>query len=115
MYYYSAEDFDFHVIKSSHDENQNGIDDYTDILLGARKDAEKHPIYKSTYYKGGYPPDSEGVCTDVIWRAFQNAGYSLKDMVDEDIKNNTSLYPRVEGKKDPNIDFRKVKNLVVFF
>ena len=34
------------------------------------------------------PPDTEGVCTDVIWRAFKNAGYSLKDMVDEDIKNN---------------------------
>ena len=27
------------------DFNKNGTDDYTDILLGARKDAENHPVY----------------------------------------------------------------------
>lgn len=64
---------------------------------------------------GGYPPDNEGVCTDVIWRAFKNAGYSLKDMVDEDIKKHTDKYPRVQGKPDPNIDFRRVPNLKVYF
>lgn len=32
--------------------------------------------------EGGYPPDNIGVCIDVVWRAFANAGYSLKDMVD---------------------------------
>ena len=64
---------------------------------------------------GGYPPDNEGVCTDVIWRAFKNAGYSLKDLVDEDIKNNTSAYYRVENRPDPNIDFRRVPNLKVYF
>ncbi|MDD4809497.1 MAG: DUF1287 domain-containing protein, partial [Bacilli bacterium] len=37
------------------------------------------------------------------------------DLVDEDIKNNLNLYPRVEGKSDPNIDFRRVPNLHVFF
>ncbi|MDI6706676.1 MAG: DUF1287 domain-containing protein [Bacillota bacterium] len=41
----------------------------------------------------------------MIWRAFQNVGYSLKDMVDEDIENNLSAYPRVDGTPDPNIDF----------
>lgn len=98
-----------------HDEDGDGIKDLEDILLGARKDLANKPTYRSVYYAGGYPPDNEGVCTDVIWRAFKNAGYNLKDLVDEDIKNNTSLYPRVEGRPDPNIDFRRVPNLFVFF
>ncbi|MCY6959854.1 DUF1287 domain-containing protein [Clostridium brassicae] len=112
---YKAEDFGIETIHSKKDCNKNGIDDYTDILLGARRDAEKKPKYKSQYYAGGYPPDNEGVCSDVVWRAFKNAGYSLKDMVDEDIKNNLSKYPRVNGKPDNNIDFRRVPNLKVFF
>lgn len=113
--YYTAEDFGIQTIYSKIDYNGNGIDDYTDIMLGARIDAENRPKYKSAYYAGGYPPDNEGVCTDVIWRAFKNAGYSLKDMIDEDIKENLDKYPRVNGKPDPNIDFRRVPNLKVFF
>lgn len=112
---YTEEDFGIERVLSAYDYNKNGVDDYTDILLGARQDAENHPAYRSAYYAGGYPPEDEGVCTDLVWRAFQNAGYSLKDMVDADIRENTKQYPRVEGKPDPNIDFRRVKNLKVFF
>lgn len=112
---YYGEDFGIETIKSKSDYNNNGVDDYTDILLGARKDAQNKPKYESQYYAGGYPPENQGVCTDVVWRAFKNAGYSLKDMVDKDIKNNLSRYPRVEGKPDTNIDFRRVPNLKVFF
>ena len=36
-------------------------------------------------------------------------------MVDKDIKENTSKYPRVAGKPDQNIDFRRVPNLKVYF
>lgn len=32
------------------------MDDYADIVAGARKDAENHPAYDSGYYQGGYPP-----------------------------------------------------------
>ena len=91
---YYAKDFKIEVLKSKKDEDGDGIDDYTDIL---------------------YPPDEEGVCTDVIWRSLKNAGYSLKEMVDEDIKNNVEKYTRVNGKPDPNIDFRRVPNLKVYF
>lgn len=112
---YYAEYFGFETLKSNTDYDGDGIDDYTDILEGAKLEAKNHPTYKSAYYQGGYPPDDEGVCTDVIWRALKNAGYSLKDMIDEDIKNNVELYPRVEGKPDPNIDFRRVPNLMVYF
>jgi uncharacterized protein YijF (DUF1287 family) len=98
-----------------HDQDGDGLQDWEDILEGARQDARNKPVYRSAYYRGGYPPDDEGVCTDVIWRAFKNAGYDLKKMVDEDIKNNVTSYPRVEGKPDPNIDFRRVPNLKTFF
>lgn len=112
---YSAKDFDVVTVKSPIDFNNNGTDDYTDILLGARADAENEPTYNGKYWPGGYPPDNVGVCTDVIWRAFKNAGYSLKNMVDNDIKENIALYPRTEGVRDSNIDFRRVPNLNVFF
>ncbi len=114
---YSAEDFGIETLHSPNDKDQDGIDDYADILLGAKQEAKRHPRYKSQYYKGGYPPKTEGVCTDVIWRAFEHAGYSLKDLVDQDISEHMEAYPRVMeiGKPDPNIDFRRVKNLKVFF
>ena len=112
---YTAEDFGIETVVSKTDYDNDGIDDYTDILQGAKIEAENKPTYKSTYYSGGYPPDKEGVCTDVIWRALKNAGYTLKDMVDKDIKENTNKYPRVAGKPDTNIDFRRVPNLKVYF
>ncbi len=112
---YSLEDFGIQRIYSKNDYNNNGIDDYTDILLGARKDAENAPVYRSAYYAGGYPPEDEGVCTDTVWRAFLNAGYILRDLVDADVVINCDLYPNVNGTPDKNIDFRRVKNLKVFF
>ena len=111
---YYAEDFDITVIKSKNDYNKNGIDDYTDILEGAKEDARNKPRYVDKYYAGGYPPDNEGVCTDLVWRAFKNAGYILKDMVNEHIENNRKLYPHIKT-VDSNIDFRRVGNLNIYF
>lgn len=110
---YLASDFNISIIKSEIDYNSNGIDDYTDILNGAKIDAKNHPRYKSVYYDGGYPPDDEGVCTDLVWRAFREAGYSLKDMIDNDIMNYKEDY-NIKN-IDKNIDFRRVVNLRVFF
>lgn len=100
---------------SKADNNNNEIADCIDIVNAARKEAESKTTYKDAYYKGGYPPDTEGVCTDVIWRGFKGMGLDLKALVDKDIKNNVSDYPRVNGKPDPNIDFRRVRNLDIFF
>lgn len=111
---YTAKDFGIETIQSDRDENNNGVDDYTDILLGARAYVATDPKYKSDYYIGGYPPTGEGVCTDVIWAALENAGYDLKDMVDADIAAHPDAYPAID-EPDPNIDFRRVKNLAVFF
>ena len=112
--WYTAEDFGITEIKSSVDFNGNGIDDYSDIVLGARKDAENHPKYDGRYFDGGFPPDNIGVCTDVVWRAFKNAGYDLREMVDLDIKLSPQDYTSVET-RDKNIDFRRVRNLLVYF
>lgn len=112
---YSAEKFGIVTIKSDMDFNQNGIDDYTDLLIGARNDAKAHPKYDGSYCNGGYPADNKGVCTDVVWRAFKNAGYCLKDMVDNDIKHHPEYYPSTGYSPDPNIDFRRVPNLKVYF
>ena len=112
--YYDAAHFGIETLVSPCDADGDGIDDYTDIMQGARADAEAMPRYKSAYYAGGYPPEDEGVCTDLVWRAFRNAGYDLKSLVDADIAENPDRYPRVE-KPDPNIDFRRVPNLLAFF
>lgn len=96
------------------DNNKNGVPDCIDIVTEARKEAINKTKYKDVYYVGGYPPDNEGVCTDVIWRGLKGIGVDLKSAIDKDIKNNLSAYPRVEKKPDPNIDFRRVQNLDVF-
>ncbi len=96
------------------DKDGDGVDDLSDIVAGARTEVSRRTLYRSAYYAGGFPPDGEGTCTDVIWRAFQAAGYDLKAMVDADIQANTADYPRVGGQPDPNIDFRRVPNLAVF-
>ena len=88
---------DIPKIISESDYNNNGIPDSEDILIGARKDVENKPTYVSKYYAGGYPPDNEGVCTDVIWRALKEAGYNLKDIVAEDIKNNVRALYKSRG------------------
>jgi len=111
---YTADELHIKTIKSTIDCDKDSIDDYTDIMLGARAYIDSRPKYKSDYYLGGYPPDGVGVCTDVIWKAFKAAGYSLKDMVDQDIAKNPKAYTTIQ-KADPNIDFRRVKNLKIFF
>lgn len=97
------------------DRDGDGVNDLDDFVMGAREQIEKRPRYKSDYYRGGYPPDDIAVCTDIVWRALMKAGYDLKSSVDEDIKNNVKKYPRVNDRPDPNIDFRRVRNLEVFF
>ena len=100
------------ITKSDIDYDNDDIDDYSDILEGAKKFIDKKPRYKSAYYDGGYPTDDNYVCTDIIWFALKNAGYDLKKLIDEDISNNKKEYDEDVG--DKNIDFRRVRNINVF-
>lgn len=109
---YTASELGLTELCSPLDADGDKIDDWHDIMLGARSYIETDPSYKSRYYEGGYPDDGYGVCTDVVWQGFAAAGYDLKSLVDSHIAENPELYP---DEADPNIDFRRVKNLSIFF
>ena len=98
---------------SSLDKDGDGIDDQVDILEGAIAYVNTHPKYKSAYYAGGYPNDGYGVCTDVVAYALKVAGYDLMELVSADIAMHADVYDIEVA--DKNIDFRRVKNLYVFF
>lgn len=100
-------------VHSSVDKDNDGIDDQTDILQGALDYVASRPKYKSKYYRTGYPNDGYGVCTDVVAFALKNAGYDLMTLVQQDIEANPADYDIEEA--DQNIDFRRVKNLRVYF
>ena len=110
---YTNKDFNIKTYISSVDKDKDGIDDQTDILNNVRKYIKTKPKYKSKYYSTGYPNDEYGVCTDVVAFGLKDAGYDLMELADEDIRNNRSLYD-IE-KVDSNIDFRRVRNLKIYF
>lgn len=109
---WKTSDIEVPFITSDVDYDSDGIDDYTDILNGARSFIAMNPKYKSAYYAEGYPDDGYYVCSDLIWYALSEAGYDFKEMIDEDIKNNQSDYDI--DVIDSNIDFRRVRNIRVF-
>lgn len=109
---YSNSDFNIETYISSVDKDNDGIDDQTDILNNVRTYIAKKPKYKSKYYETGYPDDEYGVCTDVVANGLKDAGYDLKELVNEDIINNKEKY-NIEV-IDKNIDFRRVRNLDVY-
>ncbi len=82
---------------------------------------EDQVTYDPTYFSIPYPmgdvPADKGVCTDVIVRAYRKVGIDLQQLVHEDMKANFERYPQNWGlsKPDPNIDHRRVPNLMTFF
>ena len=93
---YSNSDFNITTYKSSHDEDDDGIDDQTDILNNVKAYVSSKPKYKSKYYGTGYPNDHFGVCSDVVALGLKDAGYDI-DIIDK------------------NINFRRVQNLEIYF
>ena len=110
---YQNSDFGIETYISATDRDGDGIDDQTDILAGVREYIKTKPKYKSKYYAGGWPDDGFGVCTDVVAQGLLSAGYDLQYLVDEDIRRRPDDYS-IE-KADDNIDFRRVRNLLVYF
>jgi len=93
-------------------------------LVSAAIERTNHTVrYDSTYvrivYPGGDVPSDTGVCTDEVIRSYRALGIDLQKEVHEDMAQNFSAYPRKWkwglGKPDPNIDHRRVPNLMVFF
>jgi uncharacterized protein len=75
------------------------------------------PAYVHLAYPGGDVPAGTGVCTDEVIRAYRAVGIDLQKEVHEDMAANFAAYPRKWGRRepDPNIDHRRVPNLMVFF
>lgn len=108
------------------DEDGDGINDQKDILLGAKKQLEVKAknIFlegerETNYYQGGDPPPQLAICTDIVARAFKEAGFDLQKLVHRDISENFSVYPLRkiwnQHVPDPNIDYRRIQNLEIFF
>ena len=110
---YTNIDFNIDTYISKIDKDNDGIDDQTDIINNTRIYIATKPKYKSKYYANGYPDDEYGVCTDVVAISLKNAGYDLMELVNHHIKENKELYD-IET-IDKFIDFRRVRNLDVYF
>jgi hypothetical protein len=92
------------------------------VIQAAKEQTEYTLYYDPSYvvlaYPGGDVPRERGVCTDVLVRAFrQGAGIDLQQAVHEDMKRSFAAYPKKWGLRapDPNIDHRRVPNLMTFF
>ena len=110
---YSNDDFNIETYVSENDQDLDGMEDQSDILNSVREYIATKPKYKSKYYGTGYPDDQYGVCTDVVAYGLLGAGYDLRVLLDDDIKENREDYD-IET-IDKNIDFRRVRNLKIFF
>ena len=110
---YNDSDFNIKSYVSLVDKDGDGVDDQSDILANAYNYIGLKPHYKSKYYDGGYPDDGYGVCTDVVAFSLKEAGYDLRELVDEDIRFYSDEYNI--DKIDKNIDFRRVRNLAIYF
>jgi uncharacterized protein YijF (DUF1287 family) len=73
--------------------------------------------YRRIAYPGGDVPESIGVCSDVVIRAYRRIGIDLQVKVHEDMQRAFRAYPQLWGMSgpDPNIDHRRVPNLQAFF
>lgn len=75
------------------------------------------PAYFVIPYPNGDVPAGKGVCTDVVIRAYRLLGIDLQKEVHVDMGRNFNKYPKTWGlrRPDPNIDHRRVLNLMKFF
>jgi uncharacterized protein YijF (DUF1287 family) len=93
-------------------------------LVAAAIERTHHSVrYDGSYVHIPYPngdiPDSQGVCTDEVIRAYRAIGVDLQKEVHEDMAANFAAYPHQSrwhlAQPDSNIDHRRVPNLLVFF
>ena len=75
------------------------------------------PSYRRLAYPGGDVPIDRGVCSDVVIRTFRAIGVDLQVRLHEDMKRSFREYPQMWrlGAPDPNIDHRRVPNLMTYF
>lgn len=90
------------------------------IVIGAREEVSRATRYDGSYqnidYPGGDVDPEIGACTDVIIRAYRQAGIDLQKLIHEDMSVRFSDYPHNWGldAPDTNIDHRRIPNQVCF-
>jgi uncharacterized protein YijF (DUF1287 family) len=90
------------------------------LVAAALEQARSSVTYDGTYRRLGYPggdvPETVGVCTDVVIRAYRKLGVDLQVRVHEDMSRAFRAYPQLWGlsRPDSNIDHRRVPNLQAF-
>ncbi|HYY42673.1 MAG TPA: DUF1287 domain-containing protein [Pyrinomonadaceae bacterium] len=91
-------------------------------LVAAAIERPSHRVqYDGGYYQIAYPggdvPADRGACTDEVVRAYRAVGVDLQREVHEDMEAHFAVYPQRFGlaRPDPNIDHRRVPNLMTFF
>lgn len=86
------------------------------LLEGARLSIARAPSYDPTYrtlaYPGGDPGRQRGSGVDLVVRAYRHLGTDLQQQIHEDILAAMPAYGIAEP--DPNIDHRRIRNLLVF-
>ena len=97
---------------------------FADALAAAAIERTRYSVvYDGAYqvipYPGGDVAADRGVCTDVIIRAYRALDIDLQRRVHEDMRADFDAYParRIwsQRRPDPNIDHRRVPNLMAFF
>ena len=106
--------------KFMRDQDRDGIANGLDLLVGTHKvrinAAEYRQGYERMKYPNGDVKRDHGVCTDVIVRAYRNAGWDLQKILYRDMLKRPRAYGLKKGKK-PNrhIEHRRVRRLIVYF
>jgi hypothetical protein len=91
-----------------------------DLVAAAIAQTNTRVTYDGSYrripYPGGDVPETIGVCTDVVIRAYRRIGVDLQVKVHEDMARAFASYPQSWGMAGPdtNIDHRRVPNLQTF-
>jgi uncharacterized protein YijF (DUF1287 family) len=83
------------------------------ILSELEREKKAGIVYRDEYFDTGDPPPGVGVCTDVVIRSFREAGVDLQKLVQKDIASSPGAY-KIEA-ADPKIDYRRCRNLIVYF
>lgn len=100
--------------------NLNTTTSLNDKIISAAKERTTHDVtYTDKYYSAnsGKPPDNEGVCTDLVWRALDGADIDIQELLYEDMLSDLNYYPlHIWGMESPDklIDFRRVPNIEAY-
>lgn len=103
----------------SHSASAEPVTPASAAIARARTEVDRGVRYDSSYVPLKYPngdvsPD-QGVCTDVVVRAYRAAGVDLQAKVHEDVVRDQGAYGAFVKAPDANIDHRRVGPLKTWF